>query len=219
VPAPHALFEDEHTRAIEASSLRMLSPEHEARARARIHALSHAGDTAGGVFEVVAVGVPVGLGSHVHWDKRLDARIAHAVMSVPAVKAVEIGDGWESAQRSGAQVHDPIAWDATTRTFHRGDNHAGGVEGGMSNGAPVVVRAAMKPLPTLREPLGSVDLATLEPAPAFRERSDVCAVPAAGVIAEAMLCLVLADAMLEKFGGDAVEEWLSNVEAFRARGP
>jgi chorismate synthase len=200
---------------IEESSLRVLSPEAEERMRTRIHDLSHRGDTAGGVVEVVARGVLPGLGSHVQWDRRLDGRIAQGMLSVQAMKAVEIGDGWAGADRPGSAVHDPIGYDAEDRRFTRTSNHAGGIEGGISNGEPVVVRVAMKPIATLRAALPSADLRSKEGAPAAHERSDVCAVAAAGVILEATLCLVLADALLEKHGGDSMTELLRNLRSYR----
>ncbi|MEI8255842.1 MAG: chorismate synthase [Deltaproteobacteria bacterium] len=202
---------------LDASALRCMDAAHEARMRETIMALSHAGDTAGGVIEVVAVGAPAGLGSHVQWDRRIDARIAAAMVSVPAIKAVEIGDGWHAATLPGSRVHDPIGYDPASRRFTRESNHAGGVEGGMTNGEPVVVRAAMKPLATLRAALPSTDVRTKLSAPAAVERSDVCAVPAAGVVLEAMLAWVLACAVLEKFGGDSMRELLGALGAHRER--
>lgn len=172
---------------------------------AAIEAARQAGDTLGGVFEVVATGVPPGLGSYVQWDRRLDARLAGALMSIPAVKGVECGDGFAAAARPGSQVHDPIFYDPE-QGYYRPTNHAGGLEGGMSNGEPVVVRCAMKPIPTLMRPLPSVDMASKQPATAAVERSDVCAVPAAAAVGEAMLCLVLAEALREKYGGDSLAE-------------
>ncbi len=165
-----------------------------------------AGDTVGGVFEVVAHGVPAGLGSYVQWDRKLDGRLAQALMSIPAIKAVGIGRGPEVGALPGSQVHDeilPLTGAATG--VHRPTNHAGGLEGGVTNGEDVRVSAWMKPISTLMKPLRSVDLATMQEAPATVERSDVCAVPAAAVVGEAMTCLVLADAFLERFGGDAVD--------------
>jgi chorismate synthase len=200
---------------IEASSLRCLDEAHEARMRDEIHRLSHAGDTAGGVVEVVALGVLPGLGSHTQWDRRLDGRIAGAVTSVQAIKAVEIGDGWAAASKPGSAVHDAIGYDTRARRFTRASNHAGGIEGGMSNGEPIVIRAAMKPIATLRDALPSADLVTKADARANVERSDVCAVPAAGVVVEAVLAWVLAQAVLEKFGGDSMPELLTNVRAYR----
>jgi len=159
-------------------------------------------DTLGGVVEVVATGVPVGLGSHVQWDRKLDGRIAQAMMSIPAIKAVELGDGWAGAHRYGSQVHDAIEFGP--RGLSRGSNRAGGLEGGVTNGEPLVVRAAMKPLSTVPSALPSIDLGTLQVAPAHVERTDTCAVPAAGVVAEAVLALCLADALLETLGGDSM---------------
>lgn len=204
--------EGEARSRVEASSLRVLGDGCEEAMRAEIHRASHDGDTLGGVVEVAAVGVPVGLGSHVQWDRKLDGRVAQAALSVQAIKAVEIGDGWAAATRRGSAVHDPIGYEGGA--FTRASNHAGGLEGGVTNGEPVWFRAAMKPISTLRRPLASVSLATREPAPAAVERSDVCAVPAAGVVLEAMLCLVLADAALEKFGGDSMRELLARHRAW-----
>jgi chorismate synthase len=165
------------------------------------------GDTLGGVSEVVAIGVPVGLGSHVQWDRRLDGAIARAMMSINSVKGIEIGDGFQSSGLRGSEAHDVIEPAPGSRyPWRRPTNHAGGIEGGMSNGEAITVRLAVKPIPTLGKPLPSVDLATREAAEAHFERSDVCVVPAVGVIAEAALAVVLADAMLDKFGGDSLEE-------------
>jgi chorismate synthase len=200
---------------IEASSVRVCSPDVETAMRALILETSHRGDTLGGVIEVLADGVPPGLGSHVHWDRRLDGRIAQAAMSIQAIKAVEIGDGWAAACHLGSLVHDPIAYDSEQRMFTRSSNHAGGIEGGMSNGQPICVRAAMKPIATLKRPLASADLRTKEQLPAAHERSDVCAVPAASVVLEAMVAIVLADATLEKFGSDSRRELLRSVSAYQ----
>jgi chorismate synthase len=189
----------------------------ELRMREAIKAASHAGDTLGGVFEVRALGVPAGLGSHTQWDRKLDGRLAQALMCIQAIKAVEVGDGFEAARLRGSSVHDPIAYDPTDRAFVRPTNHAGGIEGGITNGAPVVVRAAMKPIATLRKALGSVDVRTKEAYEAAFERSDICAVAAASVVGEAMVCLTLADAVLEKFGGDSVTELVRNVTSYRAQ--
>ena len=171
------------------------------------------GDTLGGVFEVVAVGCPVGLGSYVQWDRRLDGRLAQAFCSIQAIKGCEFGMGFETARRPGSGVHDEILFDAS-HGFNRSTNNAGGLEGGVTNGQAVVVRAAMKPLSTLRTPLKSVDLATKEAVEAVVERSDVCAVPAAGIVGEAMMAIVLADAFLEKFGGDGIDEVRHNHHAY-----
>ncbi len=163
-------------------------------------------DTVGGIFEVIAFNVPIGLGSHVHWDRRLDTRIAATMMSIQAIKGVEIGEGFGGAARPGSEVHDEIFYDADAEGYYRKSNHAGGIEGGISNGMPIVVRAAMKPISTLMQPLNSVDMPTKQAAKAHIERSDVCALPAAGIVGEAMLALVIADALLEKFGGDSLRE-------------
>jgi chorismate synthase len=184
--------------------------------RAIIEAIDRAkeaGDTLGGVFEVVALGCPVGLGSYVQWDRKLDGRLARAFCSIHAIKGAEIGMGFEAARRPGSQVHDEILFD-TDSGFHRRSNSAGGLEGGVTNGQPVVVRAAMKPISTLPRALRTVDVATGEQAVAHHQRSDVCAVPAAGIVAEAMVALVLADAVLEKFGGDSVQETRRNAESY-----
>jgi chorismate synthase len=175
------------------------------------------GDTLGGVFEVVARGLPVGLGSHVSWDTKLDGRLAGAVMSIQAIKGVEIGMGFEGARTAGSDVHDPIVRDeAKPRAggLGRASNRAGGLEGGVTTGEPLVVRAAMKPISTLRKRLPSVDLRDGSPGDAAVERSDVCAVPAAGVVGEAMVALVLADALLDKFGGDSVGEVRRNLDGY-----
>ena len=173
------------------------------------------GDTIGGVFEVVAHNVPPGLGSHITWDSRLDGRLAQAIVSMQAVKGVEIGFAAEGASSFGSRVQDTIHYNREQRQFTRGANRAGGLEGGMTNGEDVLVRGLLKPISTLRRPLESVDLATREPALAAYERSDVCVVPAAGVIGEAMVAIVLAQAFLEKFGGDSLEETRRNFEGYK----
>jgi chorismate synthase len=204
--------------ASDGSPVRCLDPNAEREIIARIDAAKAAGDTLGGVVEVVALGVPVGLGSHVSWDRKLDGRLAQALMSIPAVKGVELGLGFEAARRKGSEVHDEILAGLTRAT-----NRAGGTEGGMTTGEPLVVRVAMKPISTLMAPLRTVDLKTGAPAQAQAERSDVTAVPAMGVIAEAMVALVLTQAMLEKFGGDALSEMKRNFAGYvaqvRARAP
>jgi len=216
-PLPHPLNE-----ASDRSAVRMLDPEAEAEAVRRIDAAKKAGDTLGGEVEVVATGVVLGLGSHVSWDRKLDGRLAGLLMSIPAVKGVEIGLGFEAARRPGSGVHDPIAPGAAGLApdprggFRRLTNNAGGLEGGMTTGEPLVVRVAMKPISTLMKPLRTVDLASGAEANAQSERSDVTAVPAAGVIAEALVAIVLADAMLEKFGGDSLVEMRRNVEGYLA---
>jgi chorismate synthase len=183
--------------------------------RRAITAAGRLGDTVGGVFCVAAWGLPVGLGSHVHWDRRLDTAIAGALMSIPAIKGVEIGLGFAAAARLGSEVHDPIL--RRSGRYARGQNHAGGLEGGISNGEPVLARAAMKPIASLRKPLRSVDLRTRTGVTAGYERSDICAVPAAAVVGEAMLALVLANSWLEKFGGDSLEESKSNWRSYQNR--
>ena len=193
------------------------SGEAAARMRTLIHETSHQGDTLGGVFEVVATGMFPGLGSHVQWDRKLDGRIAQGLMSLQAIKGVEMGDGFAAAQRSGSTVHDAIEIDAKSGRFPRSTNRAGGVEGGMSNGEDLVCRAAMKPIATLKKALRSVDLRTLEPVDAAFERSDICAVAAASVVGEAIVAWVLAEALLEKFGSDSIRELTRNLEGYRAQ--
>jgi chorismate synthase len=173
-----------------------------------------AGDTLGGVFEVIAYGAPIGLGTHVQWDERLDGKLAGAIMSIQSIKGVEIGDAFANAARLGSKVHDVIDWDASKGGWSRPTNGAGGLEGGMTNGAPVVVRGAAKPISTLIHPLPSTDFATRQRSDAHVERSDVCVLPAAGVVGEAMVALVLADAMRIKFGGDGLEEALDNYRRY-----
>jgi chorismate synthase len=206
----------ELNRVSDASDVRCIDTEASDRMRTAIAEAAANGDTLGGVFEVVARGVPLGLGSHVSWDRRLDARIGAAMLSIQAMKGVEIGLGFEAAGLPGSLVHDEISVDPAQRRaggFRRSRNGAGGLEGGMTTGEPLVVRVAMKPLSSLTRPLSSVDLETGETAEAVRERSDVCAVPAAAVVGEAMLAIVLADAVLEKFGGDSMVELKANLEA------
>ena len=181
----------------------------------RIDAAHADNDTLGGVMEVIAYGLPPGLGSHVHFDRKLDGRLAGALMSIQAIKAVEVGDGLETSRRRGSVAHDEIFHDEGE--FGRRSNRAGGTEGGMTNGAPLRVRAAMKPISTVMKPLETVDVATKETEKAFRERSDVCAVPAAGVVAEQMVAIVLAQEIQRKFGGDTVGDIQAAVEAYRKR--
>ena len=203
--------------ASDASQLRTLDAAAEAAMIERIDAAKKAGNTLGGICEVVVDGLPVGLGSHVSWDRKLDGRIGAAIMSIPAVKGVEIGMGFQAARVPGSEVHDEIALAAgriRAGNVRRASNNAGGLEGGMTTGEPLVVRVAMKPISTLMRPLGTVDVATGAAASATAERSDVTAVPAMGVIAEAMLALVLADAMLEKFGGDSLPEIQRNLDGY-----
>ncbi len=199
----------------EQSPVRVAESEAEARIIALIDDAGARGDTLGGVFEVVATGCPPGLGSHVHWDRRLDSRLAAALMGIQAIKGVELGMGFGVAFRPGSQVHDEVFHNEASG-FSRTTNNAGGVEGGMTNGEPLVVRAAMKPLSTLKAPLRSVNMQTREAVTAHFERSDVCAVPAAGVIGEAMVGIVLAEAVIEKFGGDSIDELLRNYRAYLA---
>ncbi len=196
--------------AVDANEVRCLDPD---AAQAMVNEIKEAakdGDSLGGVVEAIAYGVPVGLGSHVHWDRKLDAALAQAVMSIQAVKGVEIGDGFEVAGRRGSEAHDPITWSADGG-YERGSTLAGGVEGGISTGEPLVVRAAMKPLATLNRPtLATVDTATKEPGVSFKERTDVTAVPALGVVVETMVALVLAQEATRKFGGDSLAELVRN---------
>ncbi len=199
------------------SELACADPQAEARMREAILEASHAGDTLGGVFEVIARGVMPGLGSHVHWDRKLDGRLAQALMSIQAIKGVEVGIGFEAARERGSCVHDPIAYEADKGQFARPSNRAGGLEGGVTNGMPVVCRAAMKPIATLKRALASVDIRTKQAYEAAFERSDVCAVAAASVVGEAMVCAVMADAVLEKFGGDSLRELSRNVEGYRVQ--
>ncbi|MDX1673836.1 MAG: chorismate synthase [Longimicrobiales bacterium] len=211
---------DDLNAASDASPLRTLDPEAEERMIDAVDAAQEDGDTLGGVFEVVATGLPAGLGSYVSWDRKLDGRLAGALMSIHAMKGVEIGLGFEAARRRGSRVHDEIEHDPEgpverTGGYRRLRNNAGGLEGGITTGEPVVCRVAMKPLSTLMKPLKSVDLRTKERADAIRERSDVAALAAAGVVGEAMVAITLADAVLEKFGGDSVAELLRNVEGYR----
>ena len=201
-----------HDRA-ETSELRIPFPEKDEEFKAIIDEAKEKGESLGGVFEVFAVGVPPGLGSHIHWDKRIDGRIAQAMMSIQAIKGVEIGIGFESARKFGSEVHDEIGW-SKERGFFRFTNRLGGTEGGITNGMPLVVRVAMKPIPTLKNPLRSVDINTKEEIKAGKERTDVVAVPAASVVGEAMLAIVLADAFLEKFGGDFLEEIKERFNAY-----
>jgi chorismate synthase len=196
--------------AAEASEVRVADPDAERRIIAAIDDCKKRGDTLGGIVEVVTTGLPPGLGSHVHWDRKLDGRLAHALMSIQAVKGVEIGLGFETARRPGSAVHDEIYFDEAKHEFVRRTNMAGGTEGGMTSGAPLVVRVAFKPLATLMKPLHSVDIGTKAEAKGAIERSDVCAIPAAAVIAEAVVAFVIADVFLEKFGGDSLKEVTRN---------
>ncbi|MCL4866789.1 MAG: chorismate synthase [Gemmatimonadales bacterium] len=219
IRAPEAPLPVPLNPAADASEVRVLDRSVEAEIIARIDQAKKAGDTLGGEVEVVARGLPVGLGSHVSWDRKLDGRLASMLMSIPAVKGVEIGMGFEAARRPGSQVHDPIEAGEPLDArggFRRVTNNAGGLEGGMTTGEPLVVRVAMKPISTLMSPLPTVDLTSGQVAAAQSERSDVTAVPAMGVIAEALVAFVLADAMVEKFGGDSLSEMRRNVEGYLA---
>jgi len=201
--------------AVDADPVRCADPAASERMVAEIDAAHADSDTLGGIVEVLAYGCPPGLGSYVHGDRRLDARIALELMGIQAIKGVEFGDGFTTARRRGSVAHDEIEpIGGAGRRVRRATDRAGGVEGGMTTGEPLRVRAAMKPISSLTRPLSTVDVATGEPAVAINQRSDVCAVPAAGVVAEAMVALVLADAALEKFGGDSVEESRRNCEAY-----
>jgi len=197
----------------EASELRCADPEAEKRMMLKIDEARTAGDSLGGVFEVMVSGVPVGLGSHVHWDRKLDGKLAAALMSIQAIKGVEVGAGFGAANRPGSQVHDEIYW-SKKDGFYRKTNMAGGIEGGISNGEPITLRAAMKPIPTLMKPLRSADIMSKKPFKAGVERSDVCAVPAAGVVAEAAVAFEIASAMIEKFGGDSLDEMKRNTLSY-----
>jgi len=200
---------------VEKSLVRCADASAEKGMMAAIDEAVGSGDTVGGVSEIVAFGIPVGLGSHIQWDRRLDGRIAQAMMSIQSVKGLEIGDAFKVAEVRGSQVHDGIEMGGESHyPWQRKSNRAGGIEGGISNGEQIVLRLAVKPIPTLAKPLPSVDLATGESVQAHFERSDVCVVPAVGVIGEAMLAMVLADAMLEKFGGDSMVETRRNFEGY-----
>ena len=202
-------------KRLDADPVRCLDPAASAAMVAEIDAAQKAGDTLGGVVEVLVHGLPPGLGSHAHWDRRLDSRLAGALMGIQAIKGVAVGDGFESAARPGSRAHDEIER-GDDGALHRRTARAGGIEGGMTTGEPVRVRAAMKPISTVPRALDTVDVSTGEAARAISQRSDVCAVPAAGIVAEAMVALVVADAVLEKFGGDSVTETARNAAAYLA---
>jgi chorismate synthase len=197
------------------SELFTFDPAADAAMKLHIDAMKIAGDSVGGVVEVVVTGAPPGLGSHVQWDRKLDARLAMALMSIQAIKGVEVGVGFAAAAAPGSKVHDEIFFDAEEHHYFRGTNSAGGIEGGMSNGSDIVVRAAMKPIPTLYAPLRTVDLDTGEQVAATVERSDVCAVPAAAVVAEAVVAIEIAAAFLDKFGGDSMAEIERNYRGYK----
>ena len=199
---------------IEASPVRMTDPQAEAEVIRRVDQAKASGDTLGGIIEARFKGLVMGLGSHMHWERKLDGRIAQMVMSIPAIKGVEIGTGFANAMKPGSEVHDPIYWEPS-RGYYRQSNRAGGTEAGMTTGEELVVRAALKPIATLMKPLPTVDVTTHQPADAARERSDVTAVPAASVILEALVAIVLAQAYLEKFGGDTLGELIERVERYK----
>jgi chorismate synthase len=197
------------------SPLRCVDPATEAKMKSEVDLVHRAGNTVGGIFEVVAHNVVVGLGSHAQWDEKLDARLAQAVMSIQAVKAVEIGAGISAATSYGSEVMDEIGYDPAGKRFTRATNRAGGLEGGITNGEDVAVRGYLKPISTLRSPLGTADMVTKQPISAAYERSDVCVVPAGGVVGEAMVSLVLTQSLLEKFGGDSLTETRRNFDAYK----
>jgi chorismate synthase len=202
---------------IDASEVRCFDPDAEADMIREIKEAAKAGDSLGGVVEVLGYGIPPGLGSHVHWDRRIDGLLAQALMSIQAMKAVEIGEGFTVAGVRGSEAHDAISWDAAAGEYHRESARAGGIEGGMTTGDLLVARVAMKPLATLNRPvLKTVDVETKAEAVSFKERTDVTAVPAAGVVAETMVALVLAGEALRKFGGDSLVEFVRNHDAYRA---
>jgi chorismate synthase len=201
---------------VDESPVRCLDEEAGAAMVAEIDTARKANESLGGIFEVRAFGVVPGLGSHISWEERLDGRLAQAVMSIQSMKGVGIGDGFDLASRVGSGAHDEIFW-SEERGYFRETNRAGGIEGGMTTGDPVVVRGAMKPLPTLTKPLRSVDIETKEPAQALRERTDSCTVPAGGVVGESMVALVLASAYREKFGGDHIDDVTAALDAYRER--
>jgi chorismate synthase len=201
--------------AVDESPVRCFDKAAEEAMIAEVEAAAKVGDSLGGIVEILAYGVPIGLGSHVHWDRKLAALLAQAVMSIQAVKGVEVGDGFEVAGRRGSEAHDPINWDEATRSYVRESSLAGGTEGGISTGEVLVVRAAMKPLATLNRPtLKTVDVVTKESTVSFKERTDVTAVPAMGVVGETMVALVLAAEAQRKFGGDSLVEFVRNAKSF-----
>ncbi len=214
-PRRHDLRPEDFAQ-VDESPVRCLDPDASTAMVAEIDRLRKANESLGGVFEVIAFGAVPGLGSHVSWEERLDGRLGQAMLSIQAIKAVSVGDGFEVAGLPGSEAHDEIFYD-DARGFYRETNRAGGVEGGMTTGAPLVVRGSMKPLPTLTKPLRSVDIATHEPAQALRERTDSCTVPAAGVVGEAMVAFVLADAYRRKFGGDHIDDVLGALAAYKER--
>lgn len=217
VPEGSALPTPDDVEALDADPLRCFDPATSARMVDEVDDARKDGDTLGGIVEVLAYGLPPGLGSHVHWDRRLDARLAYALMGIQAIKGVEVGDGFETTRRRGSAAHDELF--ATEDGISRGSDRAGGTEGGMSTGTVLRVRAGMKPIATIPHALRTVDITSGEQATAHHQRSDVCAVPAAGVVAEAMVAIELANSVLEKFGGDNVAETRRNLEAYLAAIP
>lgn len=217
VPEGSALPGPDDVATLDADPLRCFDPQTSERMVTEVDAAKKDGDTLGGIVEVLAYGLPPGLGSHVHWDRRLDGKLAQALMSIQAIKGVEVGDGFETTRRRGSAAHDELF--ATADGITRASDRAGGTEGGMSTGTVLRVRAGMKPIATVPHALRTVDVATGDTAAAHHQRSDVCAVPAAGVVAEAMVAIVLADAVLEKFGGDSVRETRRNLETYLAAIP
>ena len=202
---------DSLSKKADKSPVRCLDKKVEKKMIDAIDKAKKAGDSLGGIFEIIASGLPYGLGSHTQWDKKLHARITESIMSVNAFKGIEIGIGFEAARRLGSAVHDEIGWDG--KKYIRYSNNAGGIEGGMSNAQPIVIRAIMKPIPTLIKPLRSVDIVSKKDKLAHKERTDSCSVPAGSIVAEAMLCFVLADAILEKFGGDTMAQLKAHIQA------
>ena len=210
-PIPDGLSPNQLSETADASPVRCLDKDAETKMMATIDDAKKDGDSVGGIFEVIATGLPYGLGAHTQWDRKLHTRISAMMMSVNAFKGIEIGDGFGGAEKFGSEVHDEIGHDG--EKFTRYSNNAGGIEGGMSNAQPIVLRMVMKPIPTLIKPLRSVDIHSKEEKDAHKERTDSCAVPAASIIAESMLCFVLADALLEKFGGDSMAQLKTHMEA------
>jgi chorismate synthase len=217
VPAGRPLPHNSDVDTLDADELRCFDPETSALMYAEVERAHKDGDTIGGIVEVLAYGLPPGLGSHVHWDRRLDSQLAGALMGIQAIKGVEVGDGFETTRRRGSVAHDELF--ASDEGIARETGRAGGIEGGMSTGTVLRVRAGMKPIATVPHALRTIDTSTGEAAPAHHQRSDVCAVPAAGVVAEAMVALVLANSMLEKFGGDSISETRRNLESYLANIP
>lgn len=205
---------DDTQKKAESSLLRCADKDAEKKMMKKIDLAKRNGDSLGGVFEIIVTNLPIGLGSHTQWDRKINARLSNAIMSIQAIKGVEIGLGFEAARRFGSDVHDEIFYDKRGKRFYRKTNNAGGIEGGMTNGEEIIIRAAMKPIPTLMKPLSSADIFTKKPFKASIERSDVCAVPAAGVVGEAVIAFEIANAMIEKFGGDSLSEMMRNYNGY-----